>query len=82
MKPLGCMQLYIHFYAAGFHLHCRAVDHVVERCFDGYNMQLEDTAENRRNVREALIPVTNAEGIVHEQVQTKAAWIYWDVTIK
>lgn len=58
------------------------LDQVVERFFDGYNMQLEDTAENRLNVRESLIPITNAEGIVHEQVQTKAAWIYWDVTIK
>ena len=58
------------------------LDQVVERFFDGYNMQLEDTAENRLNVRESLIPITNAEGIVHEQVQTRAAWIYWDVTIK
>lgn len=58
------------------------VDQVVERFFDGYNMRLKDTSENRRNVRDALIPITNAEGIVHEQVRTKAAWIYWDVTIK
>ena len=52
-----------------------------ERFFDGYNMRLEDTAENRGRVRDALAALTNDEGIVHEQVQSKAAWIYWDVTI-
>ena len=58
------------------------VDQAMERFFDGYNMQLADTSDNRRRVQDALAPITNAEGIVHEQVQTRAAWIYWDVTVK
>ena len=57
------------------------LEQAVERFFDGYNMQLQDNAENRRRVRDALASITNEEGIVHEQVQSKAAWIYWDVTI-
>lgn len=57
------------------------LEQAAERFFDGYNMQLQDNAENRRRVRDALASIANDEGIVHEQVQSKAAWIYWDVTI-
>ena len=51
-----------------------------ERFFDGYGGSVCDTTENRKKVRLALAHFADSDGVIYEKVQTKVAWIFWDVT--
>lgn len=56
------------------------INEMVDKLFDYNSLDLEDTVENRKRTLAAVSRISDGNGMIHEEVKSKIAWLYWDVT--